>query len=173
MKKILFALVGIALALLISISIMGLANPELKFKTEISVNAPKAWSFEILTDTTFFKYWVTNFKSIEMIEGKKDSVGSRYLLKVVDDGTEYDMYKTVTGFIQDDYYAYHLENDVMDSYVEINLKIDKNKTDIKVLNRVSGKNIFRRALFTFYLSYFKSKDQEQYNRLRDFIESQY
>lgn len=150
---------------------LGFFIPVISFQNKVLVNKPIDLSFETFTDVSKMKDWFAGFKNIEWLSGFPGEIGNQWALTVVQNGKEYIMIQTITGFKVNELFAFHLENKILDSDVQIYFSSKNNITEITVDNKIEGKNIYWKSLFVFTQLYFKNKQQENYERLKQVIES--
>lgn len=138
---------------------------------KVLVNKPVEHSFQVFNNPNKLKEWITGFKKISHVSGFPNEVGSKWELTVEDDGEEITMIEEITAYELDRLFAFKLDNDVLTTYVEISFEEVSAGTAIVVKSRVIGKNIFFKALFPLYESYFKETTQVDYEKLKNVIES--
>jgi len=144
--KYLLYLIG---GLLVIFFAFGLLNPSVNYGHEIQVNksAKEAWA--VSKDESKYAQWLEGFKSIELLSGEQDAIGSKYKVVVqpAPDQPEFEMTQTIADFKEFEYATLHFDSDMMDFEQTISFNEADGKTTIKSDSNVKGKGIMMRSMF--------------------------
>ena len=77
LKILLFLLIGIVVMCLLFL-LVGLVNPSVSYGHEVSVDKPIEEAWALTMDVSKYDQWLEGFKSLELIEGERNVVGSKY-----------------------------------------------------------------------------------------------
>lgn len=148
----------------------GLIFPEVEYEAEVIVDATPQKCWDVFTDTTKMAGWVQNFESIQTIQQTPDQIGSKYLLRVIDGGQQYEMAETVISYDPMKNYSFELENDVLINTISYNFEPLQEGTRIYTTNKIHGKDILMRSIFPFMKSMFLHQTEVDLNKLKNLIE---
>jgi len=151
---------------------VGFFMPWVQFEIHVEVDKPVNQTFAVFNDVLRMKDWLHNFKSIETLSGKPNEIGSKYKLVVNDDGKDFEMTEVMTGFRENEYFAFRLENEVLTNDVETRFTWEGQKTEIVTKNKIIGKNIFWKSLFPFFKSTFREHTEGDFIRLKELVEKE-
>lgn len=169
--KVLKWIAGIVVLLIVIFILIGVFVPSFTYVSQINVNAPAEHAWAVFTDDSRMSEWMEGFKSMENISGNEFEVGSKWKLVIEQGGEEMEMVETVTGFKENELFAFRLENDVMFVDVDITFDEQDGKTEIKAANLVEGRNILWKSLFAMMKSTMASSSQGMYDNLAKMIET--
>jgi len=170
--KILKYILGIAAILVLAFLTLGLFTPELNYETLTEIDAPLEHAFAVFTDGDRSSEWLVGLKSIENISGQEFEVGSMWRLTFEQDGEVMVMTEEVTAYKENEVFAFTIDSDVLIADVEIRfIPLDSTRTKIVATSTSVGKNILWRSMLAIVKSDIIERDQENYNRLKQLIES--
>lgn len=169
--KVLKILLGILAILVIGFFAMGLMNPTVSYSTEVEVNKTLKESWAVFSDESKLDQWILGYEGMEVLEGEKDKVGSKYLLKMEHEGEPMEMTETLLAFEKEKQYKMQFDNKVMIQDVDVQFSAkDENTTVIHVDSEVAGKGIFMKSMFAFMTGTFENVSADMYGRLKTLIE---
>jgi len=145
LKYILFAIIGLILIFFL----IGLIKPVTKYGHTITVNKSIGEAWEVSKDETKFAQWLDGFKSIELISGERDAVGSKSKV-IVNPGEgqdDFEMTQTLISIKEFDHVEMHFDSDFMDFEQIISFKENDGTTTVKTDSKVIGKNLMSRSIF--------------------------
>jgi hypothetical protein len=148
----------------------GILNSEQEFEAEILVNETPEKCWEVFRDAGKKVDWVSNFQSIQTISETSDMVGSKYLIKVIDTGQEYEMTEMVTAYEPAVYYSIERENDVLINHIDYSFEVAGEGTRIKTTNTLAGKDVLMKSIFPFMKGMFISQIETELTKLKEIIE---
>ena len=148
----------------------GILNSEQEYEAEILVNETPEKCWEVFTNSGKKADWVSNFKSIETISETSDMVVSKYLMKVIDAGQEYEMIETVTAYEPVVYYSFERENDVLINNIDYSFEAAGAGTRIKTSNILVGKGVLMQSIFPFMKGLFITQIETELSKLKEIIE---
>ncbi len=169
--KILKIILGLVVGLALVFFAVGIFAPSFTYENKIEVNAPveKAWA--IFADPSRMGEWLTGFQSMETISGNPGEVGSKHRMVFVEDGEEMVIMEEVTAFQENELFAFTMDADPFMSDVEIRFAGDNTRTEITAINHIEGKNLIWKSVLRLMKSMVVNRGQEQYNKLKEIIES--
>ncbi|MBT8195740.1 MAG: SRPBCC family protein [Bacteroidia bacterium] len=148
MKILKYILIILAVIIIIPV-VIGLTSSTINYGAEINVNKPVEEAWAISKDETKFDQWLEGFKSIELIEGERDQVGSKYKV-VVNPGEgqeDFVMTETLVAMNEHENIEMHFDSDMMKfeqimTYTEVD-----GGTTIKTESKVIPKSFGLRMMF--------------------------
>ncbi len=168
--KILKILLGVIAVLVIGFFANGLLNPTVSYTTEVEVNKSVKESWAVFSDESLLDQWIIGYKGMEVLEGEKDQVGSKYLVKMEHDGEPFEMTETLTAIEKEKQYTMHFDSEAMGQDVDVQFSAkDANTTTIHVDATVAGKDIFMKSMFAFMKGTFQKTSDDMYGRLKTLI----
>jgi len=162
---------GLVAILSVVFLLIGALVPTFSYESRIIVDAPREHSFAVFSDETRMGDWLSHFKSIELVSGAPNEVGSEYRLVIVEKGEKMVMTETVKAFDENEFYAFELDNDVMLADVEIRFSGDETSTEIVATTKVNGKNFLWRSILPLFKSMMTQRAQHDYDKLKHVIET--
>ena len=159
------------LILVVIFVLIGVFVPSFSYQNNVSVQAPLNKTFTVFNDETRMGEWLTGFRSIETIRGKRNDVGSKNRLVVFGHGKEIVMTEEMTAFKENELFAFNLDNDVMLADVDIKFSGDSTRSEIRVNTVVHGKNMFWKSLLPLFKSNMTKQSQADYEKLKTIIET--
>jgi uncharacterized protein YndB with AHSA1/START domain len=161
----------ILLIVVVAFFSLGILNPTLDYETAVTIRAPleKTWNV-LLTDSLKDK-WIPNFKSIEILEGEKNKIGSVSKVVLEDQKETYAMTEELITFVPKKEFSFLLEGEVLKNTVNVTLeKIDSVTTVLRVKNSIVGENLFFKSIFIMNAEMFKEMNLQSYLKLKNLIE---
>lgn len=172
--KILKVLIGVLAVLVVGFFAAGLLNPTVEYSTEVEVNKPLKESWAVFSDESKLGEWITGYKGMEVLEGQKDQVGAKYLIKMEHEGELMEMTETITAIEKEKHYAMNFDMDGMTQDVDVQFSAkDENTTVIHVESTGQGKGMMMKSLFAIMEmgGVFQKTSDEMYAKLKALIES--
>ncbi len=145
LKYVLFTVIGL---LLIYIAI-GLMNPFVHYSYEFKVNKPLAEAWAVTQDDSKYHQWLDGFKSMELVSGERNTVGSKYKI-IVNPGEgqpDFEMIETLIAIEEFEHIEMHFDSDFMDFEQIYSMEEVNGETTVKSDAKVIGKNVFSRSMF--------------------------
>lgn len=174
--KILKYILFIIIALVVIFFVIGLAKPNVKYGHEITVNKPIEEAWGVSQDETKYTQWLEGFKSIDLISGTKNEVGSKYKV-IVEPGNgqpEFEMIETLVSLKENDHVTLHFDSEFMDFEQTISFKELNGMTTVKTDSKVIGKNIMGRSMFAImemFSGAFTDQETKNIDALKKVIEA--
>ena len=172
LKILLFVFIGLILLFFLA----GLLRPTVSYGHQITVNKDIKEAWAVYQDVSKYNQWLEGFKSIKLMEGEKNAVGSKYKVVVNpgDGQPDFEMIETVESFKEFDHMTLHFDSDVM-IFDQITTFVESNgKTKIKTDSKVRGKGIFLRSVFSLmelFTGSFQKQETKNIENLKKVIES--
>lgn len=146
--------------------VIGLMKPAVNYGHEITVNKSIEEAWAVTQDESKYSQWLDGFKSIDLISGEKNKVGSKYKV-IVNPGEgqeDFEMTETLVALEEFDHVEMHFDSDMMDFEQIISFKENDGKTMVKTDSKVLGKGIMMRSMFAIMETLTGSfTKQETYN----------
>jgi uncharacterized protein YndB with AHSA1/START domain len=170
MKKILFGILTAVTVIIFILLVVGWTNPKFQYGNSITIQRPPVECYNILTDTTQMKKWMTGFRHQRLLQGVHQNPGAEYEF-VIEDGEVMTMYQRVTEWSAPEKISYVLTNDVLSSAYSYSLKGDSIQTVFSTTYLVEGNNVFMKAVLYFSKSYLQQADLEALQSFKAVAES--
>ena len=149
LKILLFLLIGIVVMCLLFL-LVGLVNPSVSYGHEVSVDKPIEEAWALTMDVSKYDQWLEGFKSLELIEGERNVVGSKYKV-IVDPGNgqpDFEMIETLTSMKEMEHVELDFASEMMDFKQIMSFSEKDGKTTVKTDSKVIGSNIVMRSMFS-------------------------
>lgn len=145
LKYLLFAIIGLA----IFFFGLGLAKPSIKYGHEITVDKPLRESWAVHQDPSKLNQWIDGFKSIELIEGERGAVGSKYKVLVTPspEQGDFEMIETIISKKELDHISLTFDSEMMRFDQKTSFSQSNGKTVVITDSEVFGKGILMRSMF--------------------------
>ena len=169
--KILFIIIGILLTLAAAFFAVGLFFPSVAYQTTVEIDRPLDVSWNYFTDEKNMPDWLPGFESIETLSGKPNEVGSKFLLRINENGSKMEFTETVTEFKPRELFAFTLEHSMMTNNVRVKFTEKDGKTIVTQEEKLVGANIFWRSFFVFAITVSKSNARQVLEKLKANIEN--
>jgi len=172
--KFLKYLLLIILTLVLIFFLIGLLKPSVKYGSEVVADKPVAEAWAVGMDETKYGQWLEGFKSMELLEGEKGAIGSKYKV-VVNPGEgqpDFEMIETIEDFKENEYVKLDFDSEMMDFKQKMSFSEKDGKTTIKTESVVEGKGIMMRSMFALMEMLggsFTAQETKNMEGLRDLI----
>lgn len=140
------------------------------YETRFEVDRPLADVWAVFHDETRLKDWLPGLQSIETVEGEPMTVGSRYRLTFVEEGSEVVMYETVTSVVPEREFAFLLTHEIVDSDITVSFEDLDGRTAVVTRNEVRGKGVLK-PLMPLLKASMIERQQQGYDALKALIEA--
>lgn len=170
LKKIAIGIVVSVLLVAAAFFAIGFIWPTFTVETRVTINKPRDVVWKYFTDSSRQKEWMTNLASIEPLEGPPLTKGSKFRLTFEEDGSRIVMTETMTEVVENEVFAFVLENDVIHAEDRIVLIDRGDKTEIVETDVITGGNPMWRSLFIIMKPTFQTKSAAIYSRLKTNVE---
>lgn len=153
---------------------MGLTKPTVSYGHQITVDKPIEEAWAVMMDESKFDQWLEGFKSMELIEGKKNTPGSKHKIVVVPQEGEpaFEMIETLESLEKYDHVKMNYDNEFMVFKQMYTFSESNGKTTIKSDASVTAKTFMMRCMLavmeTFFGS-FSTQEAKNMEALRDII----
>ena len=169
--KILKWILGILLLLLLAFLLLGWLNPEYNESITTVIDAPVEKTFALANDEQHMDKWLENFKSMELIEGDGKSKGSKWKVTFDENGKEFDMIETVTDYVENERFAFDIDDEFGKYNISLNFEEKDGKTVLTEKMVGAAKGIFGKAFLALMKSSIKKQKTGWYEKLKAFVES--
>lgn len=145
LKYLLYVVIGLVLIFIL----IGFIKPSVEYGHEITVNKPLKEAWAVHKDESKFTQWLAGFKSIELISGEPEQVGSKYKV-VVNPGEgqeDFEMIQTIVSIKEFDHIEFDFDSEMMGFEQTTTFSEADGKTTIKTDSKVSGKGMMMRSTF--------------------------
>jgi len=174
--KFLKYLLGFLVIFFIIFMLFGVLKPVVNYGHTITVNKPIQEAWEVHKDPNKFNEWLEGFKSIELISGDADAVGSKYKV-IVNPGEgqdDFEMIQTVNAFKEYEFVDLAFDSDMMRFEQITNFKENNGVTTISTDSKVAGKNIMLKSMFAMMEMFggsFQKQEAKNVEALKKVIEA--
>ncbi len=170
LKYILFFVLG----LVVLFVLIGIVKPTVSYGHEITVNKSIDEAWAVTQDETKYDQWLKGFQSIELIEGEKGQVGSKYKV-VVQPGEgqpDFEMTETIVSIAENDHVEMHFDSEAMVFEQTISFSGSGGNTTITSDSKVKGKGLMSRSMFAVMGMFgaFQAQEEENFNALKTLID---
>lgn len=171
LKYLLFFLI----ALTILFFACGLVCPSVKYGHEIKVGKSLKEAWAVTQDDSKYDQWLEGFKSMELISGEKNAVGSKYKV-IVNPGEgqpDFEMIETVVNIEEFDHVDLAFDSEMMDFKQTISFSKSGDSTIVKTDSDVLGKGLVMRSMFCWMEiigGSFQSQEEKNIEALKSVIE---
>lgn len=162
---------GIIVAIVVIFLSIGVFVPTVSYELKITVKAPLDKSFSVFVDDSRMGEWFTGFVSYELISGEPGTVGSIHRVVIEENGKELVSTEEVIAYIENQRYAFTLDNDLESAEIDVRFSGDITGTEITIMTETTGKNIILRSLMALLKPMFVDMAQRNYTQLKEIIES--
>ena len=172
--KFLKYLLYIIIALVVLFFAMGLLKPKVEYGATITVDKPVAEAWAVGQDDTKYDKWLDGFKSMELTEGNKGEVGSKYKI-VVNPGNgqeDFEMIETLKEIRENEYVDMHFDSESMIFNQKMFFSEENGKTTIKTESDVAGKGLVTKSMMAVMGMFgaFEQQEQKNMDNLKKLIE---
>lgn len=171
-KYFLFVFLGLIALFLLA----GIIHPSINYGHEIEVDKSIEEAWAVHKDDTKFGLWLDGFKSIDLIEGEQDAVGSKYKV-VVNPGEgqpDFEMIETVVSKEEFDHVTMSFDSDMMVFDQTTYFSEADGKTKVRTESSVKGKSLMMRSMFALMEilgGSFQKQETKNIEALKKVIES--
>lgn len=162
----------IVLAILLGFLAMGLIKPEVKYNSEVVVDAPIEEVFTTFNDMDKIKNWIPQITKIETVEEKPEVVGSKYIMTLEQDGQLTEMQEIVTSFQKNKEVGISFEAGIMLKSDVFDFSETPEGTRVTGNHVAKGSTYFARCMFAFFGGMFEEIDQTSLDEFKKYVESQ-
>lgn len=170
-KKTLLIVLAVIVVAVASFFLIGLLSPTYAYETRVTIDKPRDDVWRIFNDESKMGQWLVGFKSIETISGERNGIGSKYRIRMSQDGRDFEMIEEMKEFRAPELFAFRLDSDVFSDDVRIVLNDVGGKTEIVQSDRVTGANLFCRSLLFWMRSHLREGARTNLENLKKLAES--
>lgn len=168
--KYFFIFIGVLLLTLVAI---GIFKTDFKSQASVVIDAPKKQVFAVYNNPLLYKQWMSNFHSIEQLEGQPNKVGNKHRLTfttATEEVTTLD--QTLAEIISGELIVYNYDNQWLKGTSTTVFNTTENgQTKIELSLEYSGKGIVQNALLFLMSSSVDKGHQHNLTQLKQLIES--
>ena len=158
--KILKYALGIIGILLIGFLLMGVFKSEVSYTNEITVDKSIKEAWGVMQDESKTKDWVTGMKSMELVSGNNNEVGSVRKIIMDNNGKDMEIMETLMALKEFEHIGMKFDNDFMDTRYDMYVSEKDGKTVIRAESVSKGKGMFARSMFAISGSTMKEEDMK-------------
>ncbi len=168
-------LVGGVMVLLIAFWLVGIFIDSVKTEYTVTIEKPIEDTYDAFMDVEILDDWLTGFKSIEVISesGDPDGVGNKYKMMFEEGGELYEFEETITGVEWDEYFSFDLDSKFFSSSTRIEFEDKGDKTQVTSTTTTEGKGFVFKSMLPFMKNSMQQREKEDYDKLKEIIETQY
>ena len=168
--KILKYALGIIAILLIGFLLMGVFKPEISYTNEITVDKSIKEAWGVMQDESKTKDWVTGMKSMELVSGDNNEVGSVRKIIMENNGKEMEIMETLMTLKEFEQIGMKFDNEFMENMYNMYVAEKDGKTVIRAESVSKGKGMIARSMFALSGSTMKEEDMKMLEKLKTLIE---
>lgn len=148
---------------------LGWVVPTYEYQSSVTVNANPEKCWEVFHDLNKMNRWLEGFESLTLKSGEPLAPGSLYEIVINDEGHRMVMSEKIIAVNAPARISYELNNDVLKSEFSFSFE-GTDSTVIKSQYKITGNNIFWKALLFLSKSYMTRSGQAQLDLLKKVIE---
>ncbi|WP_223668755.1 SRPBCC family protein [Kangiella shandongensis] len=168
--KYFFIFIGVLLLTLVAI---GIFKTDFKSQASVVIDAPKKQVFAVYHSPLLYKQWMSNFHSIEQLEGQPNEIGNKHRLTftaATEEVTTLD--QTLAEIVSGERIVYHYDNQWLKGTSTTQFStVDNDQTKVDLTLEYSGKGIVQNALLFLMSSSVDKGHQHNLEQLKKLIES--
>lgn len=174
--KLLKAIITVILILIGLFFLVGLLKPAVNYGHTIEVNKPLKEAWAVSQDDSKYNQWLKGFKSIELLSGEKNAVGSTYKVVVSpgDGNPDFEMIETLKSIKEFEEVDLHFDSEMMDFDQRILFSENDNMTKIQTISTAKGNGLIMRSMFglmEILTGSFQSQEENNIEALKTVIEN--
>jgi uncharacterized protein YndB with AHSA1/START domain len=170
MKTLKFTIIILAFVLGAFASI-GLLQPTVKYGVSVNTSRNHMTTWKVMASDDLMSEWIEGFKSIKLIEGELNTLGSRYEVVIEDHGEDYTMMETVTAVEKGKRLSLSIENESLITNMDIIFEPSSDGgTKVTTHNVAEGKAWFVRSMFVFMKGSFQEQEEKHYNAFAELVD---
>lgn len=155
---------------LVAFVISLVAPSEYRSESKVTINAPLKHTFAVFMEEDRMSEWLEGYVSMKLIEGNKLEVGSKHEMVMEIEGQRSVMIETVTGFKENEYFAFDLENDDVFMNMDISFSAKDSLTTEIVAKSVFIPKAFIVKVMMPLMDDGGARQQKNYNNLKAIVE---
>lgn len=167
--KYLFIVVGVIFLTLVAI---GIFKTDYQSKASIEINAPQSQVFAVYNNPLLYQHWMTNYQSLEQLEGQINEVGNKHRLNFTTGSGEISsLEQTLLAYKADELVRYSYQNQWLEGTSTAKFEqTDAGSTKINLTLNYTGKGIVQNALLFLLGSTIDEGHQHNLEQLKKLIE---
>lgn len=143
----------------------------MKYKSEITINAPFAKVWQFYTDPESMPKWQPTFRGMEHLEGEPGRPGAVSLMKYEMRGSIEELTETIHEMSEGHMKATYATPGVVNHMTSDIIKVDENTTKVVLESEFLFSGLMMKLMGLFMPGMFKKQTQEDLARLKQAIES--
>ncbi|MEM7370860.1 MAG: SRPBCC family protein [Bacteroidota bacterium] len=152
--------------------LVGFLSPTITYENNFRTKASLQTAWEVFIDESKMKDWISNFKSIKLIEGSDNEVGSRYEMTTEYEGQTATVIEKLTAYKEQEQFAFELETEYMTIHVDIHFSPDFDGSEFRATHEVKGKNAIWRSMFRLMKSSMAQQSHDDYQKLKRLMDAE-
>ena len=169
--KILKWILGILIALFLLFILIGFISPTYDESIVTEIDAPVEKTFAIANDEKYMSQWLENYKSMELIKGDGKSKGSQWKVVFDQNGKDFEMIETVTDYIENEKFAFDINDDHGKYNISLNFEEKNGKTILTERMVGAAKGMMDKSFVALMKSSIKKQKSGWYQNLKKLVES--
>jgi hypothetical protein len=170
MKTLKFTIIILAFVLGAFASI-GILQPTVEYGVSVNTSRNHMTTWKVMAADDLMSEWIEGFKSIKLIEGELNTLGSKYEVVIVDHGEDYTMMETVTAVEKGKRLSLSIENESLITNRDIIFEPGADGgTKVTTSNVTKGKAWFMRSMFPLIRSSFQEQEEKHYNAFAELVD---
>ncbi|RDX35755.1 SRPBCC family protein [Kangiella sp. HD9-110m-PIT-SAG07] len=167
--KYFFIVIGVILLTLVAI---GIFKTDYQSKASVEIEAPQKQVFAVYNNPLLYERWMTNFQSIEQLEGQINEINSKHRLKFTTGSGEITtLEQTLTEYQPSELIRYHYDNQWLKGTSTATFEsTGDGSTTINLTLEYTGQGIVQNALLFLLSSTIDQGHQHNLEQLKALIE---
>ena len=170
MKKLLTGLLILIIAAIVVFFAPAVMKPTLTHESRVLISKTPKDVWKKFSDSDNMGKWIEGFKSIEIISGEPNTVGSKYKIVIEENGEHFEAIETVKEIVENEKIAFRLSGDMLTDDVVITLVNKGLSTEFIQTETLQANDFFYKALFYWMHSSLSEESQKNLNNLKKFVE---
>ena len=142
----------------------------MKLTTSITINSEASKVWTIFTNPKQMPLWMSNFHSIETIEGEAEAVGSIHKVTFKENGKLTTFTEKVTNVRKHELYAFTMEHPALESHVVVRLKSSNGKTLLSQEVNMKAKKLSWKLLLPLMKKQMLKRQNGDFEKLKSLAE---
>jgi len=168
--KILKYALGIFAILALIFFAVGIFKPSVSYSNEVTVDKSLKESWAVFQDESKLQDWLTGFKSTEVIEGERNTVGAKSKVIMMEGEKEMEMIETITVMKKEEQMGMDFEMEGIFQDYDMHFSEKDGKTIIRTTTEAKGEGMIMRSIMPFIKGTMTKQDLLFLTNLKNLIE---
>lgn len=152
-------------------ALIGVIQPSVEYGVTVNTSRDQMITWDVMVANDLMSEWIEGYKSIDLMEGELNTVGSKYEVIVEHEGEVFKMVETLTAVEPGMHLAMTIENEMLTTQLNITFESGPDGgTKVITHNIAQGKSWFYRSLFPLIKADFQRQEQKHYNAFAELVD---